>query len=63
MDLVLLEESLQERLKDGAGKLAVALLPLDVARDYIMVRGGSGLGGLRNVGDPSSATRRGSLSP
>ena len=55
MGLVLLEEGLQECLKDWASELAIALLPLDVARDYIVVRGGGGLGGLRDVGDPHAA--------
>ena len=55
VDLILLEEGLQESLKDEAGELAIAFLPLDVARDYVVIRGGNGLGRLRDVGDPHAA--------
>ena len=56
MDFVLLEEGLQESLKDGAGKLAIALLPLNVALDGLGSGQGGWLGGLRDIGNPHAAS-------
>ena len=50
------QRDLQEGLKDWASELAVALLQLDIARDYVVIRGGSGLGRLRDVGNPHAAS-------